>query len=266
MYVVLIHCIHTYMRAVCSTPFCTVCMDTFFCTLWMTGTSHIFSCGFVIILTCMPNKSKYMYCRLYSCMVVFVIPYLLYMYSVWSIKWTYTECSKSSLQFQFHMIWDLQNSPYIYMYMYITLYCTFFPLIDTCIPDTGLYVDNRVTVLDCLVILSAIVSTVLCGRSLTNSFRFQRRASKFFFEIYEYRLKWRDSLPLFNMWFVGVIASNVLAMLGSVMKIILTYWVGMCVCASACASVCVWVCTHGWVSGCGHWIDVCVYCTVHRVH
>ncbi|KAL5506143.1 hypothetical protein EMCRGX_G007720 [Ephydatia muelleri] len=91
-------------------------------------------------------------------------------------------------------------------------------------PDTGLYVDNRVTVLDCLVILSAIVSTVLCGRSLTNSFRFQRRASKFFFEIYEYRLKWRDSLPLFNMWFVGVIASNVLAMLGSVMKIILTYW------------------------------------------
>ena len=83
--------------------------------------------------------------------------------------------------------------------------------------------DSTVTVLDFFVLLSAIVSTVLCSRSLAGSFRLQRLASKFFLETYEYRLKWRDSLPLYNRWFVGVILSNVLAMLGSLMKIILSY-------------------------------------------
>ena len=89
--------------------------------------------------------------------------------------------------------------------------------------DTGFYVNGWITALDCLVLLSSILSTIICGRSLIRSFYLKREVGYFFKQKFGYKLKWKDFTPLFNMWFVGVIISSALAMLGSFMKIILSY-------------------------------------------
>ena len=118
---------------------------------------------------------------------------------------------------------------YMYMYMYIVnvFGCTVFsndvPFTCSASTDTGFYVNAGITALDCLVLLSSIFSTYVCGRSLIRTFYFRRELCFFFKQKYSYSLKWKDSLPLFNMWFVGVIISSALAMLGSLMKIILSY-------------------------------------------
>ena len=89
--------------------------------------------------------------------------------------------------------------------------------------DTGFYVNAGITALDCLVLLSSSLSTLVCVRSLIRTFYFQKKLRCFFKQKYNYSLKWKDSLPLFNMWFVGVLISSALAIIGSLMKVILSY-------------------------------------------
>ena len=89
--------------------------------------------------------------------------------------------------------------------------------------DTGFYVNAGITALDCLVLLSSSLSTLVCVRSLIRTFYFQKKLRCFFKQKYNYGLKWKDSLPLFNMWFVGVLISSALAIIGSLMKVILSY-------------------------------------------
>ena len=94
----------------------------------------------------------------------------------------------------------------------------------TCTPtDTGFYVNAGITALDCLVLLSSSLSILVCVRSLIRTFYFQKKLRCFFKQKYNYSLKWKDSLPLFNMWFVGVLISSALAIIGSLMKVILSY-------------------------------------------
>ena len=85
------------------------------------------------------------------------------------------------------------------------------------------------TVVDVLVIIFAVISTIQCLRSLFKSLHFSRVVQHFFRRKYKYRLKFHQTVPLYNLWFVGVTISNVMVFAGSIMKIVISYTV-----SSAC--------------------------------
>ncbi|KAL5506145.1 hypothetical protein EMCRGX_G007724 [Ephydatia muelleri] len=118
-------------------------------------------------------------------------------------------------------------------------------------PDTGFYVNAGITALDCLVLLSSSLSTLVCVRSLIRTFYFQKKLRCFFKQKYNYGLKWKDSLPLFNMWFVGVLISSALAIIGSLMKVILSYQPNLStINLSDLTSIVVGLATFGQILGC----------------
>ena len=63
-------------------------------------------------------------------------------------------------------------------------------------------------------------------RSLMKSAHFAKIVRAFFMQKFKYRLKWREILPLFNMWFMGVILGNCLATVGAIMRLIIFFKVG----------------------------------------
>ena len=90
----------------------------------------------------------------------------------------------------------------------------------------GTSLDNSawVAVLDGVVILISFVSLVQCLRSLINSWRLAITVRKFFLMKFDkFRVKVHHLLPLFNFWHVGVIVSNVLVIVGSLLKLLISY-------------------------------------------
>ena len=89
---------------------------------------------------------------------------------------------------------------------------------------TSLDTSPWVAVLDGIVILISFVSMVQCLRSLINSWLFAVSVRKFFFMKFDsFRLKWNSLLPLFNFWHVGVIISDALVIVGSILKLLISY-------------------------------------------
>ncbi|XP_011405686.2 PREDICTED: mucolipin-2-like isoform X2 [Amphimedon queenslandica] len=72
-------------------------------------------------------------------------------------------------------------------------------------------------VLGSLVLLFTIISTAQCIRSLVTSARFTKRVKNFFLKHFNYKLSLSEYLPLYNVWFMGVICSNVLVVVGTIM-------------------------------------------------
>jgi len=70
--------------------------------------------------------------------------------------------------------------------------------------------DRGTTALDGLVIFFAVISIIQCLRSLLSSWKLSRTVRVFFKLKFDYHLKWRHVVPLYNIWFVGVIVSNLL--------------------------------------------------------
>ena len=73
-----------------------------------------------------------------------------------------------------------------------------------------------------IVIIFALISTVQCIVSLVKSAYFAKMVKAFFIRKFKYRLKFHQVLPLFNLWFIMVVISNILVIVGSVMKILLS--------------------------------------------
>ena len=117
----------------------------------------------------------------------------------------------------------------------------------------GSYVYNSVglNVLDIFVGIFATISTILHLRSLVKSAHFAQIVRAFFLQKFNYRLKWKQVLPLFNLWFTAVILGNCLATVGALMKLTIAFKVCctriymyqfyavicVCVCARACVHI-----------------------------
>eukprot|EP00731_Ephydatia_muelleri_P025043 Em0017g126a len=95
--------------------------------------------------------------------------------------------------------------------------------------DAGLYNSTPITTLDAMVILVSLISLVQCGASLLSSVYLHVSVKRYFDSgqsgYLEQRgcgpLRWRDFLPLYNLWFIGIILSNLLSIVGSFLKILL---------------------------------------------
>ena len=91
---------------------------------------------------------------------------------------------------------------------------------------TGTSFDNSnwIAALDGVVIFISIVSLVQCVRSLVNSWHLAVIVRRFFKSKFDnFRLKFRQLVPLFNLWHVGVISSNALVIVGSILKLLISY-------------------------------------------
>ena len=91
---------------------------------------------------------------------------------------------------------------------------------------TGTSFDNSdwVAALDVVVIIISIISLAQCVRSLVNSWHLAVQVRRFFKSKFDnFRLKFRQLVPLFNLWHVGVISSNALVIVGSILKLLISY-------------------------------------------
>ena len=80
-----------------------------------------------------------------------------------------------------------------------------------------------------IVIVFVLISTIQCILSLVKSAYFSRLVKAFFIRKFKYKLKFHQVLPLFNLWFIMVIISNVLVIAGTVIKILLSLNVRVCI-------------------------------------
>ncbi|CAG08071.1 unnamed protein product, partial [Tetraodon nigroviridis] len=74
-------------------------------------------------------------------------------------------------------------------------------------------------VFDCFVILVCLTSALLCARSMILAIRLLQRFSKFLLENHERKMCEDDQKEFLNGWYVLVIISDLLAIIGSVLKI-----------------------------------------------
>uniref|UniRef100_A0A8C5WNE9 Mucolipin TRP cation channel 2 n=1 Tax=Laticauda laticaudata TaxID=8630 RepID=A0A8C5WNE9_LATLA len=75
-----------------------------------------------------------------------------------------------------------------------------------------------ILVFDGLVIVSCFASLILCTRSIILALKLQKRFVNFFLEKYEQHVCSADRLEFINGWYVLVIISDVMTIIGSVMK------------------------------------------------
>ncbi|NXY80961.1 MCLN2 protein, partial [Alcedo cyanopectus] len=75
-----------------------------------------------------------------------------------------------------------------------------------------------ILVFDGFVILSCVVSLILCSRSIVLALRLQKRFVNFFLEKYKRRVCHADRLEFINGWYVLVIISDVMTIIGSILK------------------------------------------------
>ena len=95
--------------------------------------------------------------------------------------------------------------------------------VSSCTDGYDRYNSIGLNILDGFVGIFATISTIMHIRSLVKSTHFAQMVRAFFLQKFSIRLKWRRHLlPLFNLWFTGVILGNCLATVGALMKLILS--------------------------------------------
>ncbi|KAG8132593.1 hypothetical protein E2320_010444 [Naja naja] len=75
-----------------------------------------------------------------------------------------------------------------------------------------------ILVFDGLVIVSCFASLILCTRSIILALKLQKRFVNFFLEKYERHVCSADRLEFINGWYILVIISDVMTIIGSIMK------------------------------------------------
>ncbi|XP_066453965.1 mucolipin-2 isoform X2 [Eleutherodactylus coqui] len=73
-------------------------------------------------------------------------------------------------------------------------------------------------VFDGFVILTCLVSLILCTRSIVLAIKLQRRFAQFFLKRYNRRVCSADRLEFINGWYIIIIISDLMTIIGSVMK------------------------------------------------
>ncbi|XP_069088376.1 mucolipin-3 isoform X1 [Pleurodeles waltl] len=73
-------------------------------------------------------------------------------------------------------------------------------------------------IFDAFVIIVCLSSLILCTRSVVKGIRLQRDFVKFFKHYYKRRVSWNDQMEFINGWYILIIVSDVLTIIGSVLK------------------------------------------------
>lgn len=89
--------------------------------------------------------------------------------------------------------------------------------------NISIYSSIGLSILDIFVGVFATISTIMHLRSLVKSAHFAQIVRTFFQQKFNHKLKWKQILPLFNMWFVAVILSNCLATVGALLRLIIAF-------------------------------------------
>ena len=89
------------------------------------------------------------------------------------------------------------------------------------IADTSFESSKEKIAVDGLVIIFSMIFIILSGRSLINTFQLAYRIARFLLpRMNNFHLKILK--PLFSIWHIMVILSNVLAVIGSILKLMLS--------------------------------------------
>ncbi|XP_067109644.1 mucolipin-3 isoform X2 [Osmerus mordax] len=78
---------------------------------------------------------------------------------------------------------------------------------------------HHVLLLDTLVILSCLISLLLCTRSVINGIQLQFEYTHFFQTFYRKTVSWSDRMQFVNGWYIMIIISDTLSIIGSALKI-----------------------------------------------
>ncbi|KXJ15370.1 Mucolipin-3 [Exaiptasia diaphana] len=85
--------------------------------------------------------------------------------------------------------------------------------------DLGRLILVGLLVFDAIVIFICLLSLILCLRSLAKSFHLAKEARTYFKDFTNDPLTLSEAAELFNLWFIVIIISDFLAILGSIYKI-----------------------------------------------
>ncbi|KAK5869586.1 hypothetical protein PBY51_024291 [Eleginops maclovinus] len=72
---------------------------------------------------------------------------------------------------------------------------------------------------DCLIIVTCIMSLALCTRSVINGIQLQLAYTLYSQNRYDKQVPWSDRLEFLNGWYILIIASDILTIIGSILKI-----------------------------------------------
>ncbi len=89
-----------------------------------------------------------------------------------------------------------------------------------------MFADIGSTTVDAIVMFISLVSIILCIRSLTHSVWLSKTVRSFFVQRFTWKLKMKHFWPLIDGWLVMITISNVMVIVGSVMKLVIAYKVG----------------------------------------
>ncbi|XP_038270652.1 mucolipin-3 isoform X1 [Dermochelys coriacea] len=73
-------------------------------------------------------------------------------------------------------------------------------------------------IFDAFVILTCLASLILCTRSVVKGFRLQREFVRFFLHHYKKEVSFTDQMEFVNGWYILIIVSDVLTIVGSTLK------------------------------------------------
>ncbi|XP_041133286.1 mucolipin-3 isoform X1 [Polyodon spathula] len=72
---------------------------------------------------------------------------------------------------------------------------------------------------DAFIIVSCLISLILCTRSVINGIQLQYEYTTFFLSHYSKPVPWSDRMEFVNGWYILIIVSDVLTIIGSILKI-----------------------------------------------
>ncbi len=93
--------------------------------------------------------------------------------------------------------------------------------------DSFVFADAGSTTVDAIVIIITVISIILCLRSLTSSVLLSKTVHSFFIQKFNWKLKVKHFWPLIDGWLVMITISNVMVIVGSIMKLIIVYLVSL---------------------------------------
>ncbi|CAL8280661.1 unnamed protein product [Lota lota] len=79
--------------------------------------------------------------------------------------------------------------------------------------------DYLLLILDSVVIIACITSLILCSRSIRNGIQLQFEYNTFFQTYFSKTVPWADCMEFVNGWYILIIVSDTLTIVGSILKI-----------------------------------------------
>uniref|UniRef100_A0A3Q3KKA7 Uncharacterized protein n=1 Tax=Monopterus albus TaxID=43700 RepID=A0A3Q3KKA7_MONAL len=105
------------------------------------------------------------------------------------------------------------------MKVYVSNDVTFYECRDWNMEGTSGKINYPLLLFDSVVILACFTSLILCTRSVINGILLQFEFNTFFHTYYYKRVTWSDRMEFVNGWYILIIVSDMLTVVGSALKI-----------------------------------------------